>query len=132
MTTVALITSITGQDGIYLAGLLLKKCDFVHGTKRRASLFNTNRIDHLYQDSHVSKRNFVPHYGDLTDATNLIRIIQHVQSEEIYNLVAQSHVAVSSENSEYTANADGLGTLPLLEAICIPQTRFYQVSASEL
>jgi GDPmannose 4,6-dehydratase len=136
MTKVALITGITGQDGAYLAELLLKKGYVVHGIKRRASLFNTDRIDHLYQDPHVSNRNFILHYGDLTDATNLIRIIQQVQPDEIYNLAAQSHVAVSFETPEYTANADGLGTLRILEAIRIlgleKKTRFYQASTSEL
>ena len=132
----ALITGITGQDGAYLAELLLSKGYEVHGVKRRASLFNTDRIDHLYQDPHVSNRNFVLHYGDLTDSTNLIRIIQHVQPDEIYNLAAMSHVAVSFETPEYTANADGLGTLRILEAIRIlgleKKTRFYQASTSEL
>ena len=107
----ALITGITGQDGAYLAELLLGKGYVVHGIKRRASLFNTDRVDHLYQDPHVSHRNFVLHYGDLTDSTNLIRIIQQVQPDEIYNLAAMSHVAVSFETPEYTANADGIGTL---------------------
>ena len=136
MTKIALITGITGQDGAYLAELLLKKGYVVHGIKRRASLFNTDRIDHLYQDPHVSHRNFILHYGDLTDATNLIRIIQQVQPDEIYNLAAMSHVAVSFETPEYTANADGLGTLRILEAIRIlgleKKTRFYQASTSEL
>lgn len=133
---VALITGITGQDGAYLAEFLLKKGYTVHGIKRRASLFNTDRIDHLYQDPHVTDRNFVLHYGDLTDSTNLIRIIQQVQPDEIYNLAAMSHVAVSFETPEYTANADGIGTLRLLEAIRIlglqKKTRFYQASTSEL
>ncbi|MDP3706381.1 MAG: GDP-mannose 4,6-dehydratase [Legionellaceae bacterium] len=132
----ALITGITGQDGTYLAELLLKKGYIVHGIKRRTSLFNTDRIDHLYQDPHVSHRNFILHYGDLTDSTNLIRIIQEVQPDEIYNLAAMSHVAVSFETPEYTANADGLGTLRILEAIRIlgleKKTRFYQASTSEL
>ena len=132
----ALITGITGQDGAYLAQFLLNKGYLVHGVKRRTSLFNTDRIDHLYQDPHVSQRNFVLHYGDLTDSTNLIRIIQQVQPDEIYNLAAMSHVAVSFETPEYTANADGLGTLRLLEAIRIlgleARTRFYQASTSEL
>ena len=136
MTKVALITGITGQDGAYLADLLLKKGYVVHGIKRRSSLFNTDRIDHLYQDPHVTNRNFILHYGDLTDASNLIRIIQQVQPDEIYNLAAQSHVAVSFETPEYTANADGLGTLRILEAIRIlgleKKTRFYQASTSEL
>jgi GDPmannose 4,6-dehydratase len=133
---VALITGITGQDGAYLAELLLKKGYLVHGVKRRASLFNTDRIDHLYQDPHVKHQNFILHYGDLTDSTNLIRIIQQVQPDEIYNLAAMSHVAVSFETPEYTANADGIGTLRILEAIRIlgleKKTRFYQASTSEL
>jgi GDPmannose 4,6-dehydratase len=136
MTKVALITGITGQDGAYLAEFLLKKGYVVHGIKRRASLFNTDRIDHLYQDPHVSNRNLVLHYGDLTDSTNLIRIIQQVQPDEIYNLAAMSHVAVSFDTPEYTANADGIGTLRILEAIRIlgleKKTRFYQASTSEL
>lgn len=136
MQKIALITGITGQDGAYLAELLLSKGYIVHGIKRRSSSFNTDRIDHLYQDPHVSHRNFILHYGDLTDATNLIRIIQQVQPDEIYNLAAQSHVAVSFETPEYTANADGLGTLRILEAIRIlgleKKTRFYQASTSEL
>ena len=133
---VALITGITGQDGAYLAELLLNKGYVVHGIKRRSSLFNTDRIDHLYQDPHVENKNFILHYGDLTDSTNLIRIIQQVQPDEIYNLAAMSHVAVSFETPEYTANADGLGTLRILEAIRIlgleKKTRFYQASTSEL
>jgi len=133
---IALITGITGQDGAYLAQFLLKKGYIVHGVKRRSSLFNTDRIDHLYQDPHVSERNFVLHYGDLTDSTNLIRIIQQVQPDEIYNLAAMSHVAVSFDTPEYTANADGIGTLRILEAIRIlgfeHKTRFYQASTSEL
>jgi len=133
---VALITGITGQDGAYLAELLLDKGYTVHGIKRRSSLFNTDRIDHLYRDPHDSDRRFVLHYGDLTDATNLIRIIQEVQPDEIYNLAAQSHVAVSFETPEYTANSDALGTLRLLEAIRIlgleNKTRFYQASTSEM
>jgi GDPmannose 4,6-dehydratase len=133
---VALITGITGQDGAYLAEFLLKKGYEVHGIKRRSSLFNTDRIDHLYQDPHASNRNFVLHYGDLTDSTNLIRIIQQVQPDEIYNLAAMSHVAVSFETPEYTANADGIGTLRILEAIRIlgleKKSRFYQASTSEL
>src|SRR5687768_14598820 len=132
----ALITGITGQDGAYLAELLLAKGYEVHGIKRRASSFNTDRIDHLYQDPHESNRRLVLHYGDLTDATNLIRILQQVQPDEIYNLGAQSHVAVSFEEPEYTANSDALGTLRLLEAIRIlgleKKTRFYQASTSEL
>ncbi len=132
----ALITGITGQDGAYLAELLLNKGYVVHGIKRRSSLFNTDRIDHLYQDPHVDQRNFVLHYGDLTDSTSLIRIIQAVQPDEIYNLGAQSHVAVSFESPEYTANSDALGTLRILEAIRIlgleKKTRFYQASTSEL
>jgi GDPmannose 4,6-dehydratase len=133
---VALITGITGQDGAYLAELLLKKGYEVHGIKRRSSLFNTDRIDHLYQDPHVNNRNLVLHYGDLTDSTSLVRIVQKVQPDEIYNLAAQSHVAVSFEEPEYTANADGIGALRLLEAIRIlgleKKTRFYQASTSEL
>ncbi|MGC2047688.1 MAG: GDP-mannose 4,6-dehydratase [Gallionella sp.] len=133
---VALITGITGQDGAYLAEVLLKKGYIVHGVKRRSSLFNTDRIDHLYQDPHVKKASFILHYGDLTDSTNLIRIIQQVQPDEIYNLAAMSHVAVSFETPEYTANADGIGTLRILEAIRIlgleKKTRFYQASTSEL
>ena len=133
---VALITGITGQDGAYLAELLLKKGYVVHGMKRRSSLFNTDRIDHLYQDPHVDNAKFKLHYGDLTDSTNLIRIIQQVQPDEIYNLAAMSHVAVSFETPEYTANADGIGTLRILEAIRIlgleKKTRFYQASTSEL
>lgn len=133
---VALITGITGQDGSYLAEFLLEKGYVVHGIKRRASLFNTDRIDHIYQDPHIDNRNFVLHYGDLTDSTNLIRIIQQTQPDEIYNLGAQSHVAVSFESPEYTADVDALGTLRLLEAIRIlgleKKTRFYQASTSEL
>jgi len=136
MSKTALITGVTGQDGAYLAEFLLKKGYIVHGIKRRASLFNTDRIDHLYQDPHVAHRNFILHYGDLTDATNLIRIVQEVQPDEIYNLAAQSHVMVSFETPEYTANSDALGTLRLLEAIRIlgleKQVRFYQASTSEL
>lgn len=132
----ALITGITGQDGAYLAELLLEKGYEVHGIKRRASLFNTDRIDHLYQDPHTTGRRFVLHYGDMTDSTNLIRIIQTVQPDEIYNLAAQSHVAVSFETPEYTANADAIGPLRILEAIRIlgleQKTRFYQASTSEL
>ncbi|QSA96824.1 GDP-mannose 4,6-dehydratase [Methylococcus sp. EFPC2] len=136
MAKTALITGITGQDGAYLAELLLSKGYEVHGIKRRASLFNTDRIDHLYQDPHVQDRRLVLHYGDLTDSTNLIRIVQQTQPDEIYNLAAQSHVQVSFETPEYTADADGLGTLRLLEAIRIlgleKKTRFYQASTSEL
>jgi len=136
MSKVALITGVTGQDGAFLAEFLLKKGYIVHGVKRRASLFNTDRIDHLYQDPHVEHRNFVLHYGDLTDSTNLIRIIQEVKPDEIYNLAAMSHVAVSFDTPEYTANADGLGTLRILEALRIlgmeKKTRFYQASTSEL
>ncbi len=132
----ALITGITGQDGAYLAEFLLSKGYEVHGIKRRASLFNTQRIDHLYQDPQVPERRFILHYGDMTDSSSLIRILQHVQPHEVYNLAAQSHVQVSFEEPEYTANADGLGTLRLLEAIRIlrleDQTRFYQASTSEL
>lgn len=136
MPKVALITGITGQDGAYLADLLLNKGYIVHGIKRRSSLFNTDRIDHLYKDQHEKGVRFFLHYGDLTDSTNLIRIIQEVQPDEIYNLAAQSHVKVSFETPEYTANADGLGTLRILEAIRIlklkDKTRFYQASTSEL
>jgi len=132
----ALITGITGQDGAYLAEYLLKKGYEVHGIKRRTSLFNTDRVDHLYQDPHVDNLKFVLHYGDLTDSTNLIRIIQTVRPDEIYNLGAQSHVAVSFESPEYTADVDALGALRLLEAIRIlgleDRTRFYQASTSEL
>jgi GDPmannose 4,6-dehydratase len=132
----ALITGITGQDGAYLAELLLAKGYEVHGVKRRASSFNTDRIDHLYRDPHDSDRRMILHYGDLTDATNLIRVVQEVQPHEVYNLAAQSHVAVSFETAEYTANADALGTLRLLEAIRIcgltGKTRFYQASSSEM
>ena len=132
----ALITGITGQDGSYLAEFLLSKGYEVHGIKRRASSFNTQRIDHIYQDPHTDNRNFILHYGDLTDSSSLIRIIQQVQPDEIYNLGAQSHVAVSFESPEYTANSDALGTLRLLEAIRIcgleKKTRFYQASTSEL
>lgn len=136
MSKVALITGVTGQDGAYLAELLLEKCYEVHGIKRRTSLFNTDRIDHLYQDPHDRNRRFVLHHGDLTDSSSLIRIIQQVQPDEIYNLAAQSHVAVSFEEPEYTANSDALGALRILEAIRIlgleKKTRFYQASTSEL
>ncbi len=136
MTKVALITGVTGQDGAYLSELLLNKGYEVHGIKRRSSLFNTDRVDHLYQDPHVDHQRFKLHFGDLTDSTNLIRIIQQVQPDEIYNLAAMSHVAVSFETPEYTANADGIGTLRILEAIRIlgleKKTRFYQASTSEL
>jgi GDPmannose 4,6-dehydratase len=136
MAKTALITGITGQDGSYLAELLLQKGYDVHGIKRRSSSFNTDRIDHLYQDPHARQVSMRLHYGDLTDATNLIRIIQQIQPDEIYNLAAQSHVAVSFETPEYTANADGLGTLRILEAIRIlgmkDRTRFYQASTSEM
>lgn len=132
----ALITGITGQDGAYLAEFLLHKGYEVHGIKRRASLFNTNRIDHLYEDPHVDNQKFHLHFGEMTDSSNLIRIVQGVQPDEIYNLAAQSHVAVSFDEPEYTANADGLGALRLLEAIRIlgleKKTRFYQASTSEL
>ena len=132
----ALITGITGQDGAYLAEFLLGKGYEVHGIKRRASSFNTDRIDHLYRDPHEPDRRMILHYGDLTDATNLIRIVQEVRPQEIYNLAAQSHVAVSFETAEYTANSDALGTLRLLEAIRIcglaDSTRFYQASSSEM
>jgi GDPmannose 4,6-dehydratase len=133
---VALITGATGQDGAYLAELLLSKGYVVHGIKRRSSSFNTGRVDHLYQDPHDAAPRFILHYGDMTDATNLIRIVQNTQPDEIYNLAAQSHVQVSFETPEYTANADGLGTLRLLEAIRIlgmqERVRFYQASTSEL
>ena len=136
MAKVALITGVTGQDGSYLSEFLLEKGYIVHGVKRRSSMFNTDRIDHLYKDTHEKKVNFFLHYGDLTDSTNLIRIVQEVQPDEIYNLAAQSHVKVSFETPEYTANADALGTLRLLEAIRIlgleKKTRFYQASTSEL
>lgn len=133
---VALITGITGQDGAYLAELLLKKGYIVHGLKRRSSLFNTDRIDHLYQDPHVDDRNLVLHYGDMTDSMNITRIIQETQPDEIYNLAAMSHVKVSFDTPEYTANADGIGTLRLLEAVrllgMVEKTRIYQASTSEL
>lgn len=136
MSKVALITGVTGQDGAYLAELLLSKGYTVHGVKRRSSSFNTERVEHLYHDVHEGNVRFRMHYGDLTDATNLIRIVQEVQPDEIYNLAAQSHVQVSFETPEYTANSDGLGTLRLLEAIRIlgleTKTRFYQASTSEL
>ena len=132
----ALITGITGQDGAYLAEFLLEKGYEVHGIKRRASSFNTDRIDHLYQGPHESNRRFILHYGDLTDSTNMIRILQQVQPDEVYNLAAQSHVAVSFESPEYTADTDGLGTLRLLEGIRLlgleKKTKFYQASTSEL
>jgi GDPmannose 4,6-dehydratase len=136
MPKIALITGITGQDGAYLSEFLLKKGYIVHGIKRRSSLFNTDRIDHIYQDPHVENKNFILHYGDLTDSTNLIRIIQEVQPDEIYNLGAMSHVQVSFEIPEYVADTDGTGTLRLLEAIRIlgleKKTRIYQASTSEL
>src|SRR5574344_1516024 len=136
MSKIALITGITGQDGAYLAELLLEKGYEVHGMKRRASSFNTSRIDHLYQDIHNKNLKFKLHYGDLTDSTNIIRLIQEIQPDEIYNLAAQSHVKVSWDCPEYTANSDGLGTLRLLEAIRIlgleGKTKFYQASTSEL
>ncbi|MCG6188437.1 GDP-mannose 4,6-dehydratase [Maribellus maritimus] len=132
----ALITGITGQDGAYLAEYLIKKGYVVHGIKRRASMFNTERIDHLYQDPHVENRNLILHYGDLTDSMNLTRIIQEVQPDEIYNLAAMSHVKVSFDTPEYTANADGIGTLRILEAVrllgLVDKTRIYQASTSEL
>jgi GDPmannose 4,6-dehydratase len=132
----ALVTGITGQDGSYLAELLLDKGYVVHGIKRRTSLFNTDRIDHLYEDPHISDRRFILHYGDMTDSSSLVRVIQMVQPDEIYNLAAQSHVAVSFEEPEYTANSDALGALRILEAIRIlglqKKTRFYQASTSEL
>lgn len=133
---VALITGITGQDGSYLAELLLEKGYEVHGIKRRSSSFNTQRVDHIYQDPHTDNRNFILHYGDLTDSSNLIRLVQQIQPDEIYNLGAQSHVAVSFESPEYTADVDAMGTLRLLEAIRLlgleKKTRFYQASTSEL
>ena len=133
---VALITGITGQDGSYLAEFLLAKNYTVHGLKRRSSNFNTERIDHLYKDPHEENNQFILHYGDLTDSSNLISIIQNIQPDEIYNLGAQSHVAVSFETPEYTANCDAIGTLRILEAIRIlnlnHKTRFYQASTSEL
>ncbi|MDO1514322.1 GDP-mannose 4,6-dehydratase [Maribacter confluentis] len=136
MKKVALITGVTGQDGAYLSEFLLKKGYEVHGLKRRSSLFNTDRIDHLYQDPHETERNFVLHYGDMTDSTNLIRLIQEIQPDEIYNLAAMSHVAVSFETPEYTGNADGLGTLRILDAVRLlgltEKTRIYQASTSEL
>ena len=136
MTRKAIITGVTGQDGAYLAEFLLEKGYEVHGLKRRTSMFNTKRIDHLYQDPHVPSRNFILHHGDMTDSTSLIHVIEKVQPDEIYNLAAQSHVAVSFEEPEYTANSDALGALRLLEAIRIlnltGKTRFYQASTSEL
>src|SRR5713101_316612 len=133
---VAFVTGVTGQDGAYLAELLLGRGYVVHGTKRRSSSFNTARVDHLFHDPHAAGQRFVLHYGDMTDATNLIRIVQETQPDEIYNLAAQSHVHVSFETPEYTANADGLGTLRLLEAVRIlgmeKRVRFYQASTSEL
>jgi GDPmannose 4,6-dehydratase len=133
---VALITGVTGQDGAYLSEYLLKKGYIVHGIKRRSSLFNTDRVDHIYQDPHVENRNFILHYGDMTDSMNITRIIQEVQPDEIYNLAAMSHVAVSFETPEYVANADGLGTLRILEAVRLlgltEKTRIYQASTSEL
>src|ERR1700680_2573240 len=133
---VALITGATGQDGAYLAELLLRKGYVVHGIKRRSSSFNTERVDHLYADPHLPNVRFFLHYGDMTDATNLLRIVQETRPTEIYNLAAQSHVQVSFETPEYTANADGLGTLRMLEAMRIlglgARTRFYQASTSEL
>ena len=136
MRKTALITGITGQDGAYLAELLLEKGYDVHGIKRRSSSFNTGRVDHLYRDPHEGNLRFHLHYGDMTDATNLIRIVQETQPDEIYNLAAQSHVQVSFETAEYTANSDALGTLRLLEAIRLlgltAKTRFYQASTSEL
>jgi GDPmannose 4,6-dehydratase len=132
----AFITGVTGQDGAYLSEFLLKKGYIVHGLKRRSSLFNTDRIDHLYQDPHVDNRNFYLHYGDMTDSTNLIRLIKEIQPDEIYNLAAMSHVAVSFETPEYTGNADGLGTLRILDAVRLlgleNKTRIYQASTSEL
>ena len=136
MSKTALISGVTGQDGAYLSEYLIKKGYIVHGIKRRSSLLNTDRIDHIYQDPHIENRNFILHYGDLTDSTNIIRIIQETQPDEIYNLAAMSHVAVSFDTPEYTANADGIGTLRFLEAIRLlglsEKTRFYQASTSEL
>ena len=136
MGKIALITGVTGQDGAYLSEFLLKKGYEVHGLKRRSSLFNTDRIDHLYQDPHVENRNFILHYGDMTDSTNLIGLIQEIQPDEIYNLAAMSHVKVSFETPEYTGNADGLGTLRILDAVRLlgltQKTRIYQASTSEL
>mgnify|MGYP000344927051 CR=1 FL=1 len=136
MKKVALITGVTGQDGAYLSEFLLKKGYEVHGLKRRSSLFNTDRIDHLYQDPHIENRNFILHYGDMTDSTNLIRLIKEIQPDEIYNLAAMSHVHVSFEIPEYTANADGIGTLRILDAVRLlgleKKTRIYQASTSEL
>src|SRR4030095_13165303 len=136
MSKIALITGITGQDGAYLAELLLNKGYEVHGIKRRSSLFNTDRIDHLYKDPHEKNVKFKLHYGDLTDSTNLIRIIQEVQPDEIYNPGAMSHVRVSCETPEYTGNADGIGTLRILEAVRLlkmtKKTKIYQASSSEL
>ena len=136
MKKVALITGVTGQDGAYLSEFLLKKGYEVHGVKRRSSLFNTDRIDHLYQDPHEKERNFILHFGDMTDSTNLIRLIQEIQPDEIYNLAAMSHVHVSFETPEYTGNADGLGTLRILDAVRLlgleKKTRIYQASTSEL
>ena len=136
MAKTALITGITGQDGAYLAELLLQKGYQVHGLKRRASLFNTDRIDHLYQEPFERGRNFILHHGDMTDSSSILRVLQEVQPDEIYNLAAQSHVAVSFEAPEYTANSDALGVLRVLEAIRIlglqKKTRFYQTSTSEL
>src|SRR6187431_2550358 len=136
MRKTALITGVNGQDGAYLSEFLLKKGYIVHGLKRRTSLFNTDRIDHLYQDPHVENRNFILHYGDMTDSTNLTRLIKDIQPDEIYNLAAMSHVAVSFETPEYTGNADGLGTLRILDAVRFlgleKKTRIYQASTSEL
>lgn len=136
MSKVALITGVTGQDGAYLSEFLLKKGYVVHGLKRRTSLFNTDRIDHLYEDPHNENRNFILHYGDMTDSTNLIRLIQQIQPDEIYNLAAMSHVHVSFDTPEYTGNADGLGTLRLLESVRLlgleKKTKIYQASTSEL
>ena len=136
MQKIALITGVTGQDGAYLSDFLLKKNYIVHGLKRRSSLFNTDRIDHLYEDPHVENRNFILHYGDMTDSTNLIRLIQEIQPDEIYNLAAMSHVHVSFNTPEYTGNADGLGTLRLLESVRLlgleKKTKVYQASTSEL
>ena len=136
MSKTALITGITGQDGAYLSEYLIKKGYIVHGIKRRSSLFNTDRIDHLYQDPHQENRNLILHYGDMTDSMNITRIIAEVQPDEIYNLATQSHVKVSFDTPEYTANVDGLGTLRILESVrllnLVSKTRIYQASTSEL
>ena len=136
MNKIAFITGVTGQDGAYLSEFLLSKGYIVHGLKRRSSLLNTDRVDHIYQDPHVQNQNFILHYGDMTDSTNLIRLIKQIQPDEIYNLAAMSHVQVSFEIPEYTANADGIGTLRILEAVRLlgleKTTKIYQASTSEL